>query len=258
MIGRVPCSLVGRPTVQFAGSSARKVRWTIGAIEPARPEDPFEVLRAPSLRSLRRGNEALVSISWSNWCGPPSRNRRFGQWTALPPRLLVLKLPGGRGVFRLRPNGGAPRCDSPGSPTYLGVSRFSPRAPAELPAHLPLKVRIEGGGLESKTLLHSLQGTPGEALRYRVALTNVSRRAFRFRGCPIYQETLVDREFPWPTEWFVLNCKPVGTLEPRERAVFEIVCHVPADARHGRGGLTWVLAPGASDSRLDAATVIVR
>src|SRR5262249_12880678 len=150
-----------------------------------------------------------------------------------------------------------PGATRPGSATFLGVSRFTPRAPDPKPAHLPLRVRIQGGKLEAKTELRSFEAWPSKPLRYHVAIKNVSSRPFRFRRCPIYQETLVDRDENWPTEWFVLNCKPVGTLAPGERAVFEIVFHVPSDAHPGRAGITWSLAPGASDSQFDAATVIV-
>jgi hypothetical protein len=86
-----------------------------------------------------------------------------------------------------------------------------------------------------------LRARRGGVLRYAVALTNVSARTFRFRSCPIYlQQLSPGTRRP---ERHVLNCRPVGVLRPRARAIFAMVLRVPVAAPLGANGLFWELAP---------------
>jgi hypothetical protein len=86
-------------------------------------------------------------------------------------------------------------------------------------------------------------------LRYRIALVNISRRPFRFRGCPVYVQSL-DRK-----DAYVLNCRSVGTIAPRSRAVFEM--RVRAPERVGPDALFWWL-PRTFDVGDDARIVVTR
>ncbi len=84
----------------------------------------------------------------------------------------------------------------------------------------------------------ALRARRGVVLHFSVALTNVSRRSFRFRSCPIYLEQLSGKP-----ELYVLNCRPMPMLRPGARAVFAMVLRVPRTARVGTNGLLWELAP---------------
>jgi hypothetical protein len=78
----------------------------------------------------------------------------------------------------------------------------------------------------------------GRPFHYEVALRNVSKRPFRFNTCPTYVEGVAST---LRGERHVLNCGPAGTLAPGERALFEMVLHIPADAPAGNNGLSWEL-----------------
>lgn len=246
------CSLLGRPTVRLVGRAAVAPRWRV-VPTPAAPAAP-ETTRDPvsSLRALRPGKAAWLALHWSNWCGPRSAP---ASETLRPPDALVVILPQGGGEIRL-PLAGAPRCDAPAAPSTLGVAPFVPRE-RTLPrgSRLPLHASIVGvPPRESKLTPPRLRARAGGLLRYEVALTNVSRRPFRFRGCPVYVQQLVPRG---PRELYVLNCRPIATLAPGERAVFAMVLRVPASAPVGPNGLAWQLAPKTYLPAFATARVLV-
>ncbi len=87
---------------------------------------------------------------------------------------------------------------------------------------------------------------------YRVRLTNVSQREFRFSACPRYVESIDSLH----TEVYVLNCRPLRMLRPHGSAVFRMVFHVPANASLGPADVDWELGPRTSRPRL--ASVIAR
>jgi hypothetical protein len=231
-VGSVPCSLRGRPSARFEGGPATETAFRTVPFE-ADPLDTSLIYdRGSSLRALHPGRTAFVPILWSNWCPSDAVVTSYGT----PPTSLVLVLPQ-RGELTASVDR-APRCDSPSAPSTLSIKPFARRGRQPLPSsHLPLRVVIVGASSD-KTRPPSLRVKAGGVLRYDVALTNVARRPFRFRGCPTYLQDL-DRRL----DSYVLNCKPLGILRPRESARFAMVLHVPKNAEVGRTSLFWLLGP---------------
>jgi hypothetical protein len=230
--GRAPCSLRGRPSARFDGgpASATALRVIASAADPLDTSLIYD--RASSLRALGPRRSAFVPIFWSNWCPPDV----VVTSTGTPPSRLVLVLPGGAELTAAVDR--VPRCDDPAAPSTLAIKPFARRGrqpPAS--SHLPLRAVIVGGTTD-KTRTPSLRVHAGGLLRYEVALTNVSRRPFRFRECPTYLQDLSGRH-----EWYVLNCRLVGVLESYKTARFAMLLHVPKGVRLGRTGLFWLLAP---------------
>jgi hypothetical protein len=222
MVGRVTltntgltsCSLVGRPTVSLAGTRSRAM---------PRPRAAPEVVREPlsSLRAVRPGKRVWFAMHWSNWC---ERH----------PVTATVALPGGD---RLRVRLGAPpRCESAASPSAIGVSPFVPAERTLGPrSRLPLRAEIVGARVPAgKPGLLAFRARRGGELRYVVALTNVSRRPFRFGRCPAFRQT-------WGGP-YVLNCRPVGAIEPQETVRFQMILRIPRDEPLGVTGISWILA----------------
>jgi hypothetical protein len=221
-----PCSLVGRPRLRFAGADTRE--FAISAYS----QDPINRAALSSLRALGPGKEARVELWWmQSWCGNP------------PAKLRVTLLAGRSTKTFL--NNGAPRCNDPAARqstiTHLGVSTWVPVL-LEPPA-LPLRVQLLGRkGSHGFVVYHVRRG---HVLRYQVAVTNVSKKPYTFGRCPFYEVTL-DR-----AQAFVLNCRPVGTLAPGARAVFEMRMRVDRPI----GGFLWSL--NAANDLSDHAEVVV-
>jgi Protein of unknown function (DUF4232) len=239
--GPASCSLSGRPSARFEGGPAAEtpLRVVPAAADPLDTSLIYDL--GSSLRALGRGRSSFVPIFWSNWCPPDVVITSTGT----PPSRLVLVLPDGAELTAMVDR--VPRCDEPAAPSTLAIKPFARRGrqpPAS--SHLPLRAAIVGGSSD-KTKSPSLHVRAGGLLRYEVALTNISRRRFRFGKCPTYLQDL-DRR----TELYVLNCRPVGVLQPRETARFAMRLRVPKDARHGRTSVFWLLAPKTD---LPASTV---
>jgi len=242
-VGPGRCSLRGRVTVQFSGGSADTTRWTVRAGR-AQPRDPSAVYdRDSSLRSLAPGRGADVHIWWSNWCS--------GQ----PPDALIVDLPHGRGELEL-PVGRAPRCDGPNDPSTIVVGPLDRRG-RYLPSssHIPLRATILAPTVAvGPKKLPTLQARRGNTLTYIIGLTNVSRRLYRFRGCPVYTQHLAPGG---RSDTFVLNCRSLGGLKPGETARFEMRMAIPANVKLGAHGVTWGLAPTTYLPPLASVRVIV-
>jgi hypothetical protein len=229
--GPAPCSLRGRPSARFEGGPADAT----GLRTVAAPADPLDTSliydRASSLRALAPGRSAALPVFWSNWCPPDA----VVTSTGTPPTRLVLVLPDG-GELATAVNR-APRCDNPSASSTLAIKPFVRRGRQPAPSsHLPLRAVIVGASTDKTR--PSLRVRAGGVLNYEVALTNVARQPFRFRSCPIYVQDLDARE-----EWYVLNCRSVGILQPRESARVAMLLRVPKNARLGRTGLFWLLGP---------------
>ena len=222
--GASPCSLLGRIEVRFLGGSdpAGVVR---SALAPDRP-DPGVPL--PSLRAPRPGQSAFAGLWWSNWCGHPAPTR------------LALRLPYGE-ELDLPISDGGPRCDAPGSPSSLGVRQLEPRPTQPKPStRLPLAAAIVEHEHIGPKVIPLVRGRRGGTAVFHVALTNTSRRPFRFGSCPVYVEgTGLDE----PPELYVLRCRPAGTIQPDASVVFEMRIRIPRGARLGQHPLTWELGP---------------
>ena len=251
--GSVPCSLLGWPTLSFTGAAASVTPVRVKKL--SRSPTPPDVLADPlgSLRALAPGKSASVLLWWSNWCGPGSIPT--GSSSGMPPDELKLTL--ARGTSVLVPLTQAPRCDAPKQPSLLSVGPFAPterRLPAS--SRLPLGVAIVGvRPVRVKPGLRGFLVHRGELFRYEVAVTNTSRRAFRFAGssCPVYIEQVV----PGPQQLYVLNCRPAGTLAPGASVLFAMQLRIPASARLANTGLSWELAPRTYLAPFASATVWV-
>lgn len=236
-IGRAKCSLRGRVAVKFVRGSADRTNWTVVAGK-AQPRDRSAVYdRDSSLRALAPGRAAYVPIWWSNWCPPGTVETSGG----VPPDALIIGLPHGRGSLEL-PVSRAPRCDAPGNPSTIVVGPLTRRGrypPSS--AHLPLRATIAAPSIAvGSKKLPTLRARRGRTLTYIVTLTNVSRRLYRFRQCPVYMQHLAPGG---RDDIFVLNCRPAGTLQPGESARFAMRLAIPAETKLGAHGLTWELAP---------------
>jgi hypothetical protein len=238
-VGTTSCSLVGRPEISFSGAAAATTQWQVKklAASPAPPD----VLADPpgSLRALRPGKSATISLFWSNWCGPGADPTGGSEGT--PPDEIVLGLADGTSITV--PVTRAPRCDAPQDPSLVLVGPFMPTT-RRLPqsSHLPLRVAIVASRpVQVKPGLTAIRVHRGELLRYKVAVTNTSRTAFRFApsSCPVYIEELALSS----PQVYVLNCRRVGTIAPRATVLFAMQIRVPATVRFGIGSLTWQLAP---------------
>jgi len=238
-VSGTPCSLLGRAGARFEGAAAASTPVHVFQ-SPAPAPDLSAVYDAPSsLRALALGRAAAVELFWGNWCPPDTAVTTAGT----PPEALVLVLPAGRGELRL-PLQRAPRCDAPGAPSSISVTPFLRRG-RYLPgsSHLPLAAAFFGvPGPQSKLTPPALHVRRGGLLRYMISLTNISTQPFRFKSCPVYVEDFAGtgkaiREF------WVLNCRPMGTLRPGGRAVFAMVIHIPRDAALGLHVIFWELAP---------------
>jgi photosystem II stability/assembly factor-like uncharacterized protein len=238
--GPSACSLLGRPTVSFTGAAAAAVQVKTRAAPPEQPE----VLADPpgSLRAFQPGKSARVALFWSNWCGAH-------------PDALTLGLASGTTIHR--PFAHAPRCDAPQYPSTISVGRFTP-APRHLPmsSRLPLRVAIVGSRpVQVKPGLRAFRLHRGERFDYEVAVTNTGTRPFRFAAssCPSYIEQFGNA----PAQVYVLNCRPVGTIAPRQTVLFQMQLMVPATARAGNNSLTWQLAPRTYEAPFTAAAAWV-
>jgi hypothetical protein len=245
-VGSVLCSLRGRPSARFEGGPATETAFRTIPVA-ADPLDTSLIYdHASSLRALHPGRTAFVPILWSNWCPPDAIVTSYGT----PPASLVLVLPQGGELTAAVDR--ASRCDSPTAPSTLSIKPFVPVGRQPPPSsHLPLRVVIVGASRD-KTRPPSPRVRAGGLLRYEVALTNIAPRPFSFRGCPTYLQDL-DRR----TDSYVLNCKPLGTLQPRKSARFAMVLRVPRKARIGRTSLFWLLGPKTDLPPTAVATVLV-
>jgi len=181
----------------------------------------------------------MVSLFWSNWCGPGADPTGGSEGT--PPDGIELGLADGTSITV--PVTQAPRCDSLQDPSLVSVGPYMPTT-RRLPesSRLPLRVAIVGSRtVQVKPGLGAIRVHRGELLRYEVAVTNTGRSAFRFApsSCPVYIQELTLSS----PQVYVLNCRRVRTIAQRATVLFAMQIRVPATARLGVGSLTWQLAP---------------
>jgi hypothetical protein len=96
--------------------------------------------------------------------------------------------------------------------------------------------------------------TAGRTMDFQVALQNVYDRALQFAGnCPNYIEALAGPN-AWTTgkEWYVLNCGPIGVVQPGATVVLGMKIAIPPSAPAGAYILVWELDVG--DVSYGAAT----
>jgi hypothetical protein len=181
----------------------------IGVTVPARPPGPVSVVtgtgpfdlgypRSQPPFGLRPGTTAGATVLVDQICrtvGKPEPPLRLHLFVAFFPPV------------QLTPLGCA-------SGTFVSVTAFAPpprreprRARWPLRAELELPDRVERG----------------RTLAFRVRLTNTGRRPFRFPWCP-------DILFTPGKNVFTLNCRPMGTLDPGDSALFAMGMRVPRNA----------------------------
>lgn len=238
-VGKTPCRLEGRPRVRFLKHGGPQQVQQAIPITPAR----FPEVAAPpsTLRALRPGEAAALTVSWDNWCDPKLPGKPH-----VPPSAIRISLPGGRGHVDADYNA-VPPCLDPSRPSILGVSRFQTSLlPAEKPwSRVALRASVPGQPLHARR---------GAMLRYRVVLRNIDSVAARFDRCPSYVEQLVPAG---PVVVYRLNCKAARPIPPGGREAFAIELRVPKDAPLGANGLFWALdALGARSPQLNARVVV--
>jgi hypothetical protein len=94
----------------------------------------------------------------------------------------------------------------------------------------------------------------GRTMDFNVRLQNVYYRALRFdNGCPNYIEALAGPN-AWATgkEWYVLNCGPIGAVQPGATVVLTMKIAIPSSAPTGAYTLGWEMDVG--DVSYGAAT----
>lgn len=182
----------------------------IGVTVPARPPGPVSVVtgtgpfdpgypRSHPPFGLRPGASADATVLVDQICrtaGKPQPPLRLHLFVAFFPPVQVTPLGCASG-------------------TFVSVTAFAPpprREPRR--ARWPLKAELE--------LPDSVR--PGGTLAFRVRLTNTGRRPFRFPWCP-------DIVFTPGKNVFTLNCRPMGTLDPADSALFEMRARVPRSAQ---------------------------
>jgi hypothetical protein len=99
----------------------------------------------------------------------------------------------------------------------------------------------------------------GHDLHYIVSLRNVSRHSFRFGDCPVFEQSADFGDDPVDVrkDVVVLNCRGLKPLQPRERALFDVVLRVPPDAKRGTHSVGWTLEPRTYLPPFDAAEFVV-
>ena len=86
----------------------------------------------------------------------------------------------------------------------------------------------------------------GHTIDFTVTLQNVYYRALQFaNGCPSYVEALGGPN-GWTTgkEWYLVNCEPIGPLQPGASATLAMKITIPASAPTGAYELMWDLDTG--------------
>jgi len=237
--GKRACRLTGRPGVSFVkrGGPVQVQR----PIPPTPSNFPEVTYPASSLRALRPGEAAAVTVSWQNWCDPVVKGVPH-----VPPSALRIVLPRGRGHLDADYNA-VPPCLDPKLPSTIGVSRFQPSL-------------VPGGRFFSDAFLQgSVPGQPvhgrrGGLLRFRVVLRNRSRTTATFEHCPAYIEQLAPSG---RVEAHQLNCAAAKPIEPGNSVAFAMRIRVPRNAPLGANGLFWELDPfGSHNPQLHARVAI--
>ena len=246
-----PCALLGWPGVSFARAAARSTHWRIRRVAGSR-EPPNPLADPPgSLRALGHGKSARVALVWSNWCGPGSSAAGS---SGARPAALVLALASATGV-RL-PLTRAPRCDSPDAPSKVSAEPFQPSVPQLPPSsRLPLRLAVVGPRpITVSPGRRALRARRGTLPRYRIAVKNAGAAPYRFgTSCPAYVEQLAGSA----PRAYLLNCRQVVMIEPRQSLLFEVALPVARAARLGSSELTFQLAPRTFDAPIAQAPVWV-
>jgi len=222
-----PCSVQGTPRLTLTLRDGTVVANSQIDANPMGPVAAGPVVLRPGLPAPMP-YQSVVGQGWLSF-----------EWTYCPkptPAIggIVLDLPKGGGTVSVSglPSAGvsSSRCDVPGPEDSLLVGPFKPAASNDPVPRPPPQLSI--------AIKAPATAFRGEALRYEVALTNITGVPFHFDACPAYREAI-----DWPhKEWaadYQLNCASVGTLAPGASATFAMLLNVPDSAPTGTHTLTW-------------------
>lgn len=181
-------------------------------IEPGLPLPPEH---APLLVG-----QAGVQFVWSNWCGPDPGTSG----------ILIVDLPGA-GMRQLSIELQPPTCLASGDRSRITVQPLAPAEAPEppLPAWTDLTAYVESPSI----------AVAGQPLHYLVTLKNTTDHAVPLDPCPVYVERLWSGKSFEADSRYILNCGPVGAIEPGASATFEMILEVPMDAPPGPAILLW-------------------
>ena len=240
--GKRTCRLTGRPRVRLVKRGGPvQVQRPIPATPSNFPEVTYP---ESSLRALRPGEAAAVTITWENWCDPVVAGVPH-----VPPSAVRIVLPDGRGQVDADYNA-VPPCLDPNLPSTIGVSRFQPTL---VP---PTGRFFSDAFLQGSVPGQPVHGRRGRLLRFRVVLRNRSHTTATFERCPAYIEQLAPSG---KVEAHQLNCAATKPIKPGERVAFEMRLRVPRNAPLGANGLFWELDPfGSRNPQLHARVTIDR
>ena len=237
--GKHACRLTGRPRIRFVKRG--------GPVQVQRPipttpsNFPEVAYPASSLRALRPGEAAAVTISWENWCDPVVKGVPH-----VPPSAVRVVLPGDRGHLDADYNA-VPPCLDPKLPSTIGVSRFQPSL-------VPTGRFFSNAFLQGSVPGQPVHGRRGRLLRFRVVLKNRSHTTATFEHCPAYIEQLAPSG---RVEAYQLNCAAAGPIAPGKSVAFAMRIRVPRKAPLGANGLFWELDPfGSRNPQLHARVTI--
>lgn len=220
------------------------------------PNDPL----APpvgSLRALRPGAHVLALLR------VPGCTQDLSD--ARPLRALSLAAPAGGQITFGPPSSTFVSCNAPAG-TTVRVTPYVPYVPVseKRSSELPLSARIVRTG--SHRFYYGTIGENGKEigdpnvaagagrwLTYTVVLKNHSNATFRFGAtCPSYTES-VDNKYVA----YVLNCHPVGSIDPGKSVRFAMRIRLPRHPRgHWQAQLDWTLSPHSYNAPNAAAAVV--
>lgn len=242
---RIPCVLEGVPGIQLFDAHGRQIPLAVsGATDPPSRAVLIQPNTAEVQAQPDRAGRAWVMIMW------PTHDPATGICSPAPPQGTVLgfQLPGGTGSLRVPiddPRNGATVAACGGS---LSVTPFQATAAPETtlppdPVH-SLAIQLD--------VPHSVAA--GATLHYTVRLRNSGVQAVAFPAeCPVYGEWVPG----FAKDFFVLNCGPVGAIQPGQSVSFAMELTVPRTTTPGGYTLYWNFAFGVDLGSPGKAAVTV-
>lgn len=239
------CALVGSPSFSAEGWRTTRYRWgRNGDLDI--PKDPL----APpvgSLRALRPGAHVLALLR------VPGCTQSFGD--TRPLRAVSLAAPAGGQITFDPPVSTFVSCNAPAG-TTVRVTPYVPYVPMseKRSTELPLSARIVHTGSDSRFYYGTVgrngkeigdpnvatAAGPGKWFSYTVVLKNRGSGVFRFGAtCPSYTESVGGGE----AVAYVLNCHPVGSIDPGRSVRFAMRARLPRTPRDNNVQLDWTLSP---------------
>jgi hypothetical protein len=228
----VPCVLEGLPGIQLFDAHGRQIPLMVNGITD--PPSRVVVIQANTAdieaQPIEAGR-AWVMIIW------PTHDPAAGACSPAPPQGTVLgfELASGRGSLRVPivdPRNGVTVAACGG---YLSVTPFQATAAPETtvppdPVH-SLAIQLD--------VPHSVAA--GTTLHYTVSLRNAGDQSVVFPAdCPVYGEWVPG----FAKDFYVLNCRPVHSIQPGQTQNFAMELAVPRTTTPGGYTLYWNFAFG--------------